>query len=331
MKIYKYLLIGIVVAFGTTSCNKDENKTEYPGNIIIHGDITNLELLENDGDPKARFYAFSGGNSNDLSMLDGENWTYEMWIKVDRHAKLGQKSVFNTDTNQFETKPYGATFSHRVNNFELYLIEDDDADFAIEYNSLDTNDEIEAIMSSENAAVNLSFNQWAHVAISRSSSDGIAKFYINGILIDSSDDPVWKQLADNDKKWNFNCMERDNSFINFFRGGMNNIRLSTIDRYPTEFTPNYNLSYGQEVDAEGNGVFETDDQGRKVAVNDIDEFTLLQLNLDNNTIEFPESSSKFGIYKKVRILGVYTYYIAIHNSYFGWDKNIEDEYPVTGY
>jgi hypothetical protein len=331
MKIYKYIIIGFVLGLFTMSCSKDDNSTEYPGNIIIHGDITNMELLDNNGDPKARFHAFSGGSSNDLSVLDGENWTYELWIKVDRHTLIGEKSSFDAETGELIKKPYGSCISERINNFEMYLIEDDDADFAIEYNSLNIDNEPEAIMTSDQSSVNLSFNQWAHIAISRSSTDGIAKFYINGVLIDSSNDPIWKQLADNDKKLNFNCMERDDTFKYFFRGGMNNIRVSTIDRYPTEFTPNYNLSYGQQVDAEGNGVFETDDQGRKVAVNDIDDETLLQLNLDNNLIDFAESSSNFGVYKKVRILGRYTYYIKIHNNYFGWDKNIEDEYPVTGY
>jgi len=330
MKILKNILTISIIALLFSSCNEDE-KTEYPGNIIIHGDITNLELLDNNEDTKARFYAFSGGNTTDLSLLDGENWTYELWVKVDRHALIGEKSLFDNDTNEFVTKPFGSCFSHRVNNFNMYLIQDDDADFAIEYNSLNTNNEIDALMTSDQSNVNLSFNQWFHVAISRSSTDGIAKFYINGILIDSSNDPVWKQLADNDKKLNFNCMEIDDTFKYFFRGGMNNIRVSTIDRYPTEFTPNYNLSYGQQVDTDGNGVFETDDLGRKVAVNDIDDNTLLQLNLDNNTIDFDSGSSNYGVYKKVRILGVYSYYIAIHNNYFGWDKNIEDEYPATGY
>jgi len=325
MKIYKYIVIALFSSLLLYACSDDGQGEEYVGNIIIHGDITNLVLEETNNDSKALFQAFSGGSSNDFSSLNGEDWTYELWVKVDIDTAIGDR----TKTSGEEAG--GACISVRVNNFEMYLINDDNADFAIQYNSLDTSNQPEATMTSNESSVNLSFNQWFHVAISRSASDGIAKFYINGILIDSSSDPIWKQLSDNDKRLNFNCMDRNATKINFFKGGMNNIRVSKIDRYPTEFTPNYNLNYGQEVDSQGEGVFETDSEGRKVAVVNVDEHTMFQLNLNNIMTEFSSSSSNYPDYKKIKILGYYTYYIKLHNNFFSWDKNIEDEYPVTGH
>jgi len=309
MKTYKYLTLLAFLGFFLTSCEEDLGE-EYQGNIIIHGS-TYLNVLENpDNNLDARFYAFSGSKETDLSSLNGEDFTYELWIRVDSEAPIGDRMQPNGATAG------GACISERAHNFELYLIDDSDADFAIRYGRLNVNDDFHAAtMSSEDSSINLSFDEWVHVAISRSSVDGIAKFYINGTLIESSDDPIWIQPV-NDKWLDFNYMYRENLSINFFKGSMENIRVSKIDRYPNEFTPNKDIKYNEMLDSSG----ELIDLG-------IDENTILQLDLDNHLTPFSPQTS----FNKVEIKGYYEYYIRIHKDFFSWQNEIIEEYPATGY
>ena len=310
MKTYKYITLLAFIGLFISSCTEDDKGQEYPGNIIIHGS-TYLNVMDNsDNDLNARFYAFSGGSSTDLSALNGEDFTYELWFRVDSDALIGDRTAPSGAT------AFGACISERAHNFELYLVDDADADFAVKYGRINVNDDFHmGTMTSEDSSINLSFDEWVHVAISRSSTDGIAKFYINGTLIDSSDDPLWIQPV-NDKWLDFNYMYRENLAINFFKGSMENIRVSTIDRYPTEFIPNKDIKYNESLGANG-----------EIIDNGIDEYTLLQLNLDNHLTPFSPATD----FNKIEIHGFYNYYIKLHNDYFKWQNEIIDEYPVTGY
>ncbi|MEN8193248.1 MAG: LamG-like jellyroll fold domain-containing protein [Bacteroidota bacterium] len=296
MKTIIYTTIILLVGLLIYSCEGDEDLQEYPGNIIIIGS-TYLNLHGTDtNDSNARMYAFSGSSETDLSSMSGEDWTYELWVKADTEALVGDRNAASGLTAG------GASISERQHIFELYLIDDNDADFAIKYGCLQEEDNLQAAsMQSNESPINLSFDEWFHVAISRSSSDGVAKFYINGILIDSSADPIWIQAV-NDTWLDFNYMYRGGS-MNFFKGSMENIRVSKIDRYPTEFTPDINTPYG------------------------VDEYTLLQLNLDRHLTAFDPPND----FDKIEILGTYEYYIKIHKDFTSWDSDIIDEYPVTGY
>ena len=293
MKNYKIILTFIII-FGlfTNSCKKEEELPTYPGQIIIHGaTYINMPGTETN-DSNMRMYAFSGGHENDLSALPEEDWTYELWIKVDSDALIGDRNAESGATAG------GASIGERRNNFELYLIDDDDADYAIKYGKLHSEDDLQvASMQSNESSINLSFDQWVHVAISRSSSDGIAKFYINGLLIDSSLDLVWVQEV-SDTWLDFNYMYRGSS-INFFKGSMENIRLSTIDRYPEPFV----------IDVLNE--FKVDDN------------TLLQLNLNKNLTPFSPPTD----FDKIEIRGIYDYYIKIHNTNT-WTSEDDEYYPL---
>ncbi len=296
MKTFKYIIGTLLIGILFYSCTEEELPT-YPGQIIIHGS-TYLNMPGTDtNNTNMRMYAFSGSHVNDLSSLDGENWTYELWIKVDPDALIGDR---NAESGFYAG---GASISERRHNFELYLIDDPDADFAIKYGKLRDGDDLQdASMQSDNSSVNLHFNEWVHVAISRSSEDGIAKFYINGHLIDSSSDPVWIQPV-NDTWLDFNYMYRGGSMY-FFKGSMDNIRVSKVDRYPTEFEPNRLNPYPLENDGT----------------------TLLQLNLDNHLTPFSPPND----FDKLEIRGLYDYYIKIHNTNT-WTSEEDTYLPLGDY
>jgi hypothetical protein len=308
MKKYIYLIVSIAFIF--TSCKEDENLTEYPGNIIIHGSTFLNSLGSDTNSNDARIYAYSSSNENDLSLLDGENFTYELWFRANENTAIGDNLA---GSGQYAN---GACILTRSRIFEIYLVEDDDADFALKYGRLDGLNNHVGTMSSTNSNVNLHFNEWVHVAITRSATDGIAKFYINGKLIDSSNDSLWIQPASIDTWLLFNYMYRFGTVMNFYHGALDNIRISLIDRYPNEFEPNILLKYNEIID----------DDGETIS-NPIDDDTLLQLDLENHLTPFDPPDD----FNKIEIKGKYDYYIKIHKDFFTWDSEILEEYPVTGY
>ena len=292
MKLLKYILpIVALISLMFTSCD-DECEPVYPGTIVqidtvfVKGANITYPTFSGSDTGDDRFYAFSGGNDLDLSSMNEGDWTYETWVNVDSGAMIGDRTAgAGKDAN-------GACIMERGRNFELYLIDDADADFAIKYNRLDGDNEATGTMQSDESGINLKFSEWVHVAISRSSSDDTAKFYINGVLIDSSTDELWIQPV-NDTWLDFNYMYRGGN-MNFFKGSMDNIRVSYSDRYPSAFTPN---QYERFV---------------------LDNDTFLQMDLDNNLIAFDPPTD----FDKVDIKGVYPYYIKVINTVFWTSEDI---------
>lgn len=287
MKIFKYSIatIALIMSIVLTSCEADPLPV-YPDVIIqidtvfVQGvNITYPTFTGSDtGDD--RFYAFSGGSSTDLSSMSATDWTYETWIKVDADALIGDRTALQgADAG-------GACIMERGRNFELYLIDDANADFAIQYNRLNGDNEAVGTMQSNDSGINLSFNEWAHVAISRSSNDNVAKFYINGVLVASSDDDLWMQPV-NDTWLDFNYMYRGAS-INFFKGSFDNIRVSYVDRYPAAFEPIQHERFPEDGD------------------------TLLLMDLDENLTPFDPAND----FDKLEIKGAYSYYIKVINTVF---------------
>lgn len=284
MKLLKFICFLIIIASLTlTSCQRDALPV-YPGEIVqidtvfVKGANLTFPTFTGSDTVDDRFYAYSGGSATDLSTMSGEDWTYELWIKVDPDALIGAANEPSGQTAN------GAVISERGGNFELYLIEDSDADYAIKYNRLDDDNLPLGTMESSNSSLNLEFDEWVHIAISRASSDGIAKFYINGSLIDSSSDPLWIQPV-NDTWLDFNYMYRGEN-MNFFKGAFDDIRVSYIDRYPSEFEPDH---YERFV---------------------LDNNTVLQLDLDNNLTPFDPVSD----FDKTEVKGIYSYYIQVINT-----------------
>jgi len=286
MKLFKFIFFfALLGSFTMTSCER-EALPVYPGTIIqidtvlVKGANLTYPTFTGSDTSDDRFYAFSGSSSTDLSSMSGEEWTYELWIKVDPDALIGDASEPSGQTAG------GACISERARIFELYLIEDSNADYAIRYNRLDADNLPVGTMESGNSSINLKFDEWVHVAISRSSDDGLAKFYINGKLIDSSSDTLWVHPV-SDTWLDFNYMYRGGN-MNFFKGSFDDIRVSYIDRYASEFEPNH---------------FE-----RHI----VDNNTVLQMDLDNNLTAFDPVND----FDKVEIKGIYSYYIQVVNTVF---------------
>jgi len=286
LKTITYILfIAIIGSLVLSSCEK---KSQFNSENTKRVQITSLTFTES-STRDDRFYIFSGISDLDLSSMSGKDWTYELWIKVDPKALIGSKDSLSGQTAG------GASIGEREEIFELYLIEDDNADYAVKFNRLDKQNLPLGTMQSGDSKVNLKFNEWTHIAISRSSIDQLTKFYINGKLIDSSDDPLWIQQV-NDTWLDLNYMYRSDKNINFFKGSYDNIRVSYIDRYPKEFTPN---------------------QAEKFTV---DKNTLIQLNLDNNLTPFDPIED----FDKVEVEGVYCYFVKVVNT-----TNWENEELMT--
>lgn len=292
MRLLKYILpVVALISLMFISCD-DDCEPVYPGTIVqidtvfVEGANITYPTFSGSDTSDDRFYAFSGGSDTDMSSMHEGDWTYETWINVDAGALIGDRTASaGKDAN-------GACFMERGRIFELYLIDDANADFAIKYNRLDEDNEAVGTMQSDESGINLKFNEWVHVAISRSSSDNTAKLYINGVLIASSTDDLWIQPV-NDTWLDFNYMYRGAS-INFFKGSMDNIRVSYNERYPSAFTPNQ---------------FE-----RFV----LDNNTLLQMDLDNNLTAFDPATD----FDKVDIKGAYSYYIKVINTVFWTSEDI---------
>ena len=311
MKKIIYFIAILFIGSFTTSCNDDDKGTEYPGNIIIRGDVFHLKLLgvdvnaDSDTKKKARFYAFSGGSNNDLSAMNPTDWTYEMWIKVSHDARVGDSEAIDAVTAN------GDCISMRSGNFEMYLVQDDDADFAIKYARLNLQDEQLTAISTVDSTEKLTFGEWFHIAVTRNSTDNMVKIYLNGKLSASSTDALFTQPV-NDKWLQFNYIYRNGNFTNFFKGAMKNIRVSDVDRYPAEFTPPFPPQFTENFVVDSN--------------------TILQLDLEKNLTPFSNTSSNYPDYNKIEIKGLYNpYYIKLHNSYVSWDTEIIEEYPVSGY
>ena len=292
MRLLKFIcFLVIVTSVSLTSCER-EALPVYPGTIIqidtvfVKGANLTFPTFSGSDTSDDRFYAFSGGSETDLSSMSGEDWTYETWIKVDPGALIGSAEEPSGQTAG------GACISERGGNFELYLIQDSNADYAVKYNRLDDDNLPLGTMNSSESSENLSFNEWVHVAISRSSADGIAKFYINGTLIDSSSDPLWIQPV-NDTWLDFNYMYRGGN-MNFFKGSFDDIRVSYVDRYPSEFEPDHFERYV------------------------VDNNTMLQLDLDDNLTPFDPVND----FDKVEIKGIYTYYIQVVNTVFWTSEDV---------
>lgn len=286
MKVFK--MTSLLMAIGTlaiTSCGGSDDDN-YQGEINTDPEeeiTTGYVTLSGSGETNDRINCYAESNDLGLTTIPEGDWTYEIWINADPLTSIGDPAENSGLTAE------GACISEREAIFELYLIADEDegADYAIKYNRLDLDNLAVGTMESS-SITDLKFDEWVHVAISRSSTDGLAKFYINGVLIDSSDDELW--IIPSSTSWlDINYMYRGSN-MNFFKGSMDNIRVSTVDRYPSAFTPNRTEGFV------------------------VDDNTLLQVDLDNNLTAFEEGTVNYPDFNKVEIKGTYPWYIKVINT-----------------
>ncbi len=111
--------------------------------------------------------------------------------------------------------------------FSLYLIEDDDADYAIRFVSRDGSDNLVASVRSDSSEVNLNFDEWVHVAVSR--KDSITSLFLNGKEVDSSLDTNFS-LRYSIYALNFGSRYWG-SYSRYLVGDLDEIRISDSARY----------------------------------------------------------------------------------------------------
>ena len=175
--------------------------------VLVKDDLTFLDF---DGDDS--FYVVDSNNELDVS----STWTFETWVKVDSHTASTYPVIMDRRTV-----------------FSCYLIDDANADYAVRFVARNSTGSIIASLRSDASAINLNYGEWVHVAASRTS--GIARLFINGVQVESSTDSDFSLTS---SSYAFNLGSRYwTSYERYLNGKLDDIRISDIGRYTSNFTP----------------------------------------------------------------------------------------------
>ena len=182
------------------------NSTSLPQEVLVKSKSDSLISLDFDGDDS--FFV----NDNSFSNLDiSDSYTIETWMKVN---KLNPTSNFDV-------------IMDRRTVFSLYLIDDNDADYAIRFVSRNGSDALTASLGSDNSDINLNFDEWVHIAICR--SEGITSLFLNGEEVDHSLDTNFK-LRYSIYALNFGARYWG-SYQRYMYGELDEVRISDTARY----------------------------------------------------------------------------------------------------
>ncbi|MCK5823884.1 MAG: T9SS type A sorting domain-containing protein [Ichthyobacteriaceae bacterium] len=186
-----------------------------------------------DGDTQ-NFYASNGNDDFDVLIDD---YTYEIMVRVDDGAVINDEPL---SSSAIMLQKY---------NFGIFLMKDADSDFAIKYVAFNPSDDhdmdvetldipwfVDGSMTTESSAVNLKYGKWFHVAITRSSADNTAKLFVNGKMISSSTDDIWKFVTTPGAP-NFGYRYAKPS-ANYLKGSLDEVRVSKVARYSEDFKIN---------------------------------------------------------------------------------------------
>jgi len=264
MDIIKNIFLGLIFTSLATSCNKDENNLKTP---VISGDyaVTLPSYAKFNGSSQS-FYATNKADINGDRPFNEltDEWTYETWFKVEEGTNLAEDvlnssivmeqrynfSIYlipaNADKPSQETKVKVIDYNQPNGIGEKTVLVKSDFDLRyakLANNSSDTED---VIMSTfDNNDFVLSYGQWIHVAITHSAANG-AKLFINGKLVDESNDVIWAALPSVAAP-NWSGSYRG-GYVGYMKGAQRKARISRVSRYNSEFTPDLNADF--VVDAE---------------------------------------------------------------------------------
>ena len=231
------------------SCEKEEelNTPAITGSY----EITLPSFAKFDGKNHS-FYA-SNGNGDFDELL--EDWTFETWFKVENGTSLDtlvlnssivmeQRYVFSVylvpaNPNKPEGERTYIGIDYTKPNGVGEVTETVESDFELRYTKLrneDNDDEIATMSTYDKNEVILSYDKWIHIAITRSSATGIAKLFINGKIVEQSDDVIWTSLPSvSAPNWSGSYR---GGYISYMKGAQRKVRISRVARYIDEFTPN---------------------------------------------------------------------------------------------
>lgn len=207
--------------------------------VKVPYDITFLDFDGNDS-----FFIYDNSN-NDFDI--SSTYTIEAWVKVD-------SKVNNTYPVIMDRKTV----------FSLFLIDDSNGDYAIKFVARDTSGNIIASVQSDNSSINLAFDEWVHVAVTR--NNNTTKLFLNGQLTDTSSDTDFV-LTGSTNALNIGARYW-NGYERYIDGKIDKIRISDIERFNTNFTPDILETYVPDTNTrillamdEGTGTDLTDDTG----------------------------------------------------------------------
>ena len=253
----KYLYI-IIIAALFVACGSEDKEIETP---VITGEsvtvIDSYPTFTGDRSGKSGFYASNGAvNGQRPFNVLSSDWTWEVWVKLEDGTVLDtdvlyssiimeQRYVFTmyaipaNEDKPMETRTKTVIDYTQPNGVgeEQYTVK---AEYDLVYSKLHNSGsggdaEIVSMTTFDKEAVVLAFDDWVHIAITRSSDDNMARLFINGNLVDESDDDLWiSKSSVSAPNWG-----------NAYRGGyvsqtkcaMRKVRVSTTARYMEGFTP----------------------------------------------------------------------------------------------
>ncbi len=190
--------------------------------VLVARDDNALVSLDFDGNDS--FFA----NDNAYDDLDVSNeWTFETWVKVN---------------NFHPTSDFDVIMDRRT-VFSMYLISDNNADYAIRFVSRASNGNYNASLRSDNSSQNLNFGDWVHVAATR--TGGVARLFINGQLVDSSVDADFA-LTPSTNAINFGARYWG-SYDRHLVGELDEIRISNTARYTSSFSPSRSNQFSPDA------------------------------------------------------------------------------------
>lgn len=240
------------------------------GTSILHGTESPSDGLGNDGDYYIKEEVEGHVDENMLLLLHGETLRDSSMYEVslvnsgvvvsDMQSKFGGKSLYfngnatlqvnvsieNTMTLDFwlyvedpTYSSYPTPFTYQVNSYRgLYMhIQPSTSYFGITKSG--------GSISSETGDA-VPSGQWVHIAVTRSS--GTVKFYVNGILKKQMSGAI----SSNDVL--FLGMAEDAADVSKFKGYIDELRISNVLRWESDFTPPY-APYDSHQEAERGEIY----------------------------------------------------------------------------
>lgn len=297
----------VVAAF--LSCSDDDNDYETP---VITGEmVTTIGSYAKFSGDNQSFYATNKSTSGarPFNALTTD-WTFETWVKVEDGTKLGEdpltSSIIMEQRYVFSLYAIPANTSKPEADEEVEVIDYSQpngigkktvkvkADYELKYSKLANNTsdvELESMSTFDNENIVLSYGKWVHVAITRSSTDNTARFFVNGKLVDSSTDDVWISKS-SVSAVNWSGTYRG-GYKGFAKCGLRKVRVSTVARYSEDFTPDLYTDFEE------------------------DGKTLLLLNLTKQEMIDPEDTTP-----TMDVKGSYPYSVSLRQSNWGSESQM---------
>jgi len=308
MNIIKNIFLGLAIVSLAASCEKD-NALDTP---VITGDyqVTLPSYAMFDGVGQS-FYATNKADGNGDRPFNelSDEWTWETWFKVENGTKLDnnvlnssivmeQRYVFtvylipaNTTKPRQERTVKVIDYSkpNGIGEKTVHV----KSDFEVRYSKLTNNSDVEldSISTFKNDNFVLSYDQWIHLAITRSAATGIAKLFINGKKVGESNDPLWiSKTSIAAPNWSGTYR---GGYKSYMKGSQRKVRVSRVARYDDDFTPDLNTDFA--VDAE----------------------TLFMLNLTESEVKDENGGSPI-----MDVKGTYPHVCKLRQSNWGFDGDV---------